>query len=65
MSQKQKYLRENIIDEGYDPVEFSNYLMELKEEGMDINNWEIMELIAEVKKFKHKINIQNRKIKRN
>lgn len=31
--EKQQYLRTQIIDEGYDPIDFTDYLEELKEEG--------------------------------
>lgn len=54
-------MRENIIEEGYDPGQFCDYLREKKEGGDDINNWELMELIAEVKKFKNKIDFEQRK----
>lgn len=53
MELKQKYLREHIIDSEYDPNEFSNFLLEAKTDGNDINKWELEELIRQVQKFKY------------
>ena len=52
MRAKQKYLCENIKDPGYNLGVFSNYLLSLKENGDDINNWELEELINAVQIFK-------------
>lgn len=53
MVMKQKYLRENIIEQGYDGESFCNFLSGKKEDGTDINNWELLELIQQVQVFKY------------
>ena len=50
---KQAYLRKEILDEGYDPQEFNNYICNVKnEEIIDLNYWTLKELTDVVKSFK-------------
>ena len=54
IEEKQNYLRENIIDQGYDEATFIEYLLKLKgEEGLDIKNWSKNDLIKVVQDFKN------------
>lgn len=59
---KQQYLRSEIIDQGYDPEEFSQFLVSQKgEDACDIDNWTMSELEEIVKMFinNHNMNNQN------
>ena len=48
----QNYLRKEIIDKGYSPEEFANYLKKIKgENGADLNLWSIEELYYVVPQF--------------
>ena len=50
--QKQFYLRENILNKGYDPEEFMNFLKSKKgENGIDLRNWGKNELEKAVTQF--------------
>ena len=50
---KQNYLRTEIIDQGYDPENFSKFLSQEKGDiGLDLNNWTFEELKESVSKFK-------------
>ena len=49
--QKQIYLKENILDVGYDPTEFAAYMNSLKEGGTNIVNWTFEELEEIVQNF--------------
>ena len=50
--QKQFYLRENILNKGYDPEEFMNFLKSKKgENGLDLRNWGKQELEKTVTQF--------------
>ena len=50
--QKQFYLRENILNKGYDPEEFMNFLKSKKgENGLDLRNWGKYELEKAVTQF--------------
>lgn len=50
---KQNYLREEIIEKGYDPAKFTSFLEEFKGDcAYDLNNWTMEELKDQVKKFK-------------
>ena len=56
---KQNYLRENILEKGYDVNMFINYLKSQKgEEGADISNWSMSDLQKVVQDFVnlHKLN---------
>lgn len=56
LEQKQQYLREEILDKSYDPEEFSDFMSKYKENGLDLNNWELIELQEAVRTFKNKVN---------
>lgn len=49
---KQKFLRENIIDQDLNPEKFINFLEGQKEDGQDIDNWTLKELKEQVELFK-------------
>ena len=50
--QKQFYLRENILNKGYDAEEFMNFLKSKKgENGLDLRNWDKYELEKTVTQF--------------
>lgn len=49
---KQKFLIAHIIEAGYDANEFSEFLLQEKKDGNDIDNWTIEELETEVSLFK-------------
>ena len=54
--EKQNYLRENILDKGYEAEDFVSYLTQKKgDEGVDLNNWTLEELKLLVQEyiFKH------------
>ena len=42
--QKQQYLKENIIDIGYDASHFAEYMAWQREDGTNIDNWSIDDL---------------------
>ncbi len=49
---KQNYLRENILEKGYDASQFINILKYKKgEEGEDISNWNMPDLQNVVQEF--------------
>ena len=49
---KQAYLRENVLEKGYDAEEFMTFLqMKKPDEGLDLNNWSMDELINAVNEF--------------
>lgn len=49
--QKQTFLRTMIIERGYEPIKFTEYLSKQREEGHDINNWTMADLTAAVLKY--------------
>lgn len=51
-AKKQDYLREEIIKKKYDPAKFIEYLSSQRENGDDIDAWNLEELIERVKDFK-------------
>ena len=58
--QKQIYLRENILDKGYDGEDFASFLTSKKgEEGVNLKNWSLDELKSAVQEF---IIIQSQKL---
>ena len=58
--QKQIYLRENILDKGYDGEDFASFLISKKgEEGVNLKNWSLDELKSAVQEF---IIIQSQKL---
>lgn len=52
---KQAYLIKNIIEEGYDPDAFTEFLHQEKHEGENIDNWTIEELETMVVLFKRSL----------
>jgi hypothetical protein len=52
MEQKQQYLRDEILNKNYDIEEFSEFMSQYKENGLDLMNWTFDELKDAVKKFK-------------
>jgi hypothetical protein len=49
--QKQLFLRKNIIERGYDPLPFTDYLSQQRENGHDIENWSLKDLEEVVNKY--------------
>ena len=50
---KQLYLREEIIDKGYDPSDFNIFMCNIRqEESIDLNNWTLDELKSVVSNYK-------------
>ena len=50
--EKQNFLRENILEKGYDVNEFVSFLQSKKgEAGSDISNWSMNDLYIVVKEF--------------
>ena len=69
IEQKQSYLRENILNKGYDAEDFMSFLKSKKgEKGLDLNNWSKYELekavtqFVALKKMNSKINLPQRPI---
>ena len=57
---KQNYLRNAILNKGYDAQDFFNFLIQKKgDEGGDLNNWNFIELENVVKEFQSIYNINN------
>ena len=53
--EKQNFLRENILDKGYDVNQFVSFLKSKKgEAGSDIANWSMVDLYEVVKEFSSK-----------
>lgn len=60
---RQNYLREAIIDQGYDPAEFIDFLQSARgkhkytkiEDGDDIGNWTLDELKQQVNLYKKQL----------
>ena len=48
---KQKYLMENVINCGYDPGEFSQFMEYKMEGGTNVDNWEFEALMTAVGEF--------------
>ena len=52
LEQKQKYLRQNVLEKGYDPDKFMEFLtMKKGELGIDLENWTLQELMDVTKEF--------------
>ena len=60
MEQKQQYLRDEILNKNYDIEEFSEFMSQYKENGLDLMNWTFDELKDAVKRFKNNSLIQNK-----
>ena len=57
---KQTYLRENVLEKAYDADEFMLFLQLKKgENGLDLNNWTMNELIKAVSEFVHEKDKEN------
>lgn len=57
IEEKQEYLRENILEKGYDANTFADYLVSKRgEEAADLGTWSMIDLIEVVQEFleKHK-----------
>ena len=53
LKSKQHFLRSEIIDQGYDPSDFNQYMCNIRqEESIDLNNWSIQEIKTVVNSFK-------------
>jgi hypothetical protein len=63
--QKQSYLRENILNKGYEAEEFMSFLNTKKgEKGLDLNNWtmeELEETVSEFIEIKNQMDNKNNK----
>ena len=57
LEEKQKYLREEIQEKGYNTETFSDYMAQLKENGTDLNNWTLDELKQVVSSFINQENL--------
>ena len=52
LEQKLKYVRENILDKGYDPDQFMEFLLNKKaESAINFNNWTLQEIIDSANEF--------------
>ena len=50
--EKQNFLREKILDKGYDTNQFVQFLTEKKgEDGADVSNWSMEDLVSVVNEF--------------
>ena len=48
---KQRFLTENVINAGYNPTEFAQFLEYKMEGGTNVDNWEFEALMAAVDEF--------------
>lgn len=56
IEQKQQYLRSEIIDQGYNPDDFSEFMGSIRgEENLDLQTWSLSELQNVVYQYKSKI----------
>ena len=63
---KQNYLRENILNQGYDTNQFVNFLKSKKgEEGADISNWTLEDLKIVVREFIESLNYKDNNLETN
>ncbi len=49
---KQQFLKQQVISQGYNPGEFSTYMGNERDNGLDIDNWTLDELETMVYQFK-------------
>ena len=64
--EKQNFLRENILEKGYDVNEFVSFLQSKKgEAGSDISNWSMEDLRIVVKEFTSNIDSANSQLQQN
>ena len=59
IEKKQKYLRDEILSQNYDADEFSEFISQYKENGLDLSNWTFEELKDAVQKFKNKNKVED------
>ena len=60
LEEKQNYLRENILNQGYDTNEFVNFLKSKKgEDGADVSNWTLEDLRKVVQEFIVSLNFKD------
>lgn len=59
-NQKQQYLRDEIMNKSYDIDEFSEYMSQYKDNGLDLMNWTFDELKEAVYKFKNQNKIKSK-----
>ena len=50
--QKQEFLRQNVIEDDYDPDEFFEFINKEKKDGANVDNWSLDELETIVLIFK-------------
>ena len=63
---KQQYLRSEIIEQGYDPEEFSNYMGSLREDNsLDLETWSFEDLQAVVNSFRTQMAQRQQQIQNN
>lgn len=53
IEKKQEYLKNEILEQGYDAEKFSEFISNVKENGTDLNNWTFEELKNIVISFKN------------
>ena len=51
---KQKLLNQEITNKNYNQIDFINFCLSKKENGDNIDNWTMEELLALIKDFKKK-----------
>lgn len=59
---KQQFLITNIVEAGYDKQEFAEYMANWKDNGTDIDEWsliELMDMVHDFQKQHHKIRPQD------
>lgn len=61
IEEKQNYLRESILDKGYDGNMFMQFLQEKKGEEINLEKWSLEELTEAVEEFINKISNSNAK----
>lgn len=55
---KQAYLREAILEAGYSPEKFIEYLESVKKDSVDIDRWTLEELKEEVASYKRHYSVE-------
>ena len=60
---KQQFLKGQVVNQGYDPGEFSAYLGRERENGTDIDNWSLDELETMVYQFRKQLQQADQKSK--
>ncbi len=66
LEEKQQYLRSEIIEQGYDPDEFSNYMGSLREDNsLDLETWSFADLQTVVNNFRAQMAQRQQQIQNN